>query len=118
MNGVHVCEKNGMKKYVLKMRHMEQHVQKHVQPTISLNQSQITSATKKTIQINKWLTKHVYEQRFMRRWKKTSNQIATKIYIHFTHKYRINAIKQGYCGQFKNIQKQDYTNRNDTNEPK
>lgn len=49
------------------MHHTEQHVREHVQPTISLNQSQITSVTKKSIQINKWLTKHVYEQRFMRR---------------------------------------------------
>lgn len=46
------------------------------------------------------------------------NQIVTKRYIHFTHKCRINAIKHGYCGQFKTYPKKDYTNRHDTNEPK
>lgn len=40
-------KKMARKKSVLKMHHTEQHVREHVQPTISLNQSQITSVTKK-----------------------------------------------------------------------
>lgn len=38
---------------------------------------------------------------------KKNNQIKSqqKRYIHFTHKCRINAIKQGYCGQFKTYKK-------------